>query len=131
MSTSALLAQKTTRKPPRWTYQRLCAELEETNQPCELWNGRLIISPSPTPCHQLVAFRLQSALHQWVDQRKLGIVLGAPSDVVLAPDLVLQPDVLFIAKARQSIIKSHIGGAPDLVMEVVSADRPRRDYKEK
>jgi len=50
---------------------------------------------------------------------------------VLAPDLALQPDVLFIAKSRQSIIKSHIYGAPDLVMEVVSPDRPRRDYKDK
>jgi Uma2 family endonuclease len=131
MSTSALLAQKTTRKPARWTYQRLCAELEETNQPCELWNGRLIMSPSPTPFHQLVALRLQDALHRWVDRRKLGLVLGAPSDVVLAPDMALQPDVLFVAKARLSIVKSHIYGPPDLVMEVVSPDHPRRDYKDK
>ena len=68
--------------------------------------------------------RLQDALHRWVDPRKLGFVLGAPSDVVLAPDLALQPDVLFIAKARQSIIKTHIYGAPDLVMEVVSPRPP-------
>jgi Uma2 family endonuclease len=109
----------------------MCAELEETNQSCELWHGRLIMSPAPTPLHQLVAFRLQDALHRWVDRRKLGLVLGAPSDVVLAPDLALQPDVLFVAKARLSIVKSHIYGAPDLVMEVVSPDRPRRDYKDK
>jgi Uma2 family endonuclease len=131
MSTTVVSAEKSVRKPPRWTYQRLCAELEETNQPCELWNGRLIMSPSPSPFHQLIALRLQDALFRWVDRRKLGFVLGAPSDVVLAPDLALQPDVLFIAKARQSIIKSHIYGAPDLVMEVVSPDRPRRDYKDK
>jgi Uma2 family endonuclease len=131
MSTSALLAEKSTRKQPRWTYERLCAELEETNQPCELWHGHLIMSPAPTPFHQLVALRLQDALYRWVGRRKLGVVLGAPSDVVLAPDLALQPDVLFIARARQSIIKTHIYGAPDLVMEVVSPDRPRRDYKDK
>jgi Uma2 family endonuclease len=69
--------------------------------------------------------------HRWVDRRKLGFVLGAPSDVVLAPDLALQPDVLFIARARQNIIKSHIYGPPDLVIEVVSGDRMRRDYKDK
>ena len=131
MSTSAVLVEKSIRKERRWTYERLCAELEETNQPCELWHGRLIMSPAPTPFHQLVALRLQDALYRWVDRRKLGVVLGAPSDVVLAPDLALQPDVLFIAKARQNIIKTHIYGAPDLVMEVVSPDRPRRDYKDK
>jgi len=131
MSTSALLAEKATRKQPRWTYERLCAELEETNQPCELWHGHVITSPAPTPFHQIVAYRLQDALHRWVDPRKVGLVLGAPSDVVLAPDLALQPDVLFIAKARQGIVKNHIYGAPDLVMEVVSPDRPRRDYKDK
>ena len=131
MSTTAVLAEKSARKSHRWTYERLCAELEETNQPCELWHGHLIMSPSPTPFHQVVAYRLQDALHRWVDRRKLGFVLGAPSDVVLAPDLVLQPDVLFIARARQNIIKSHIHGPPDLVMEVVSADRLRRDYKDK
>ncbi len=131
MSTSAVLAEKTTRKRPRWTYARLCAELEETNRPCELWNGRLIMSPSPTPFHQLVALRLQDALYQWVNRRKLGFVLGAPSDVVLAPDLALQPDVLFISRPRQSIIRAHIYGAPDLVMVVVSPVRPRRDYRDK
>ena len=131
MSTSAVLVEKSPRTEPRWTYERLCADLEETNQPCELWHGRLIMSPAPTPFHQLVALRLQDALYRWVDRRKLGVVLGAPSDVVLAPDLALQPDVLFIAKARQNIIKTHIYGAPDLVMEVVSPDRPRRDYKDK
>ena len=131
MSTSAVLVERSTRKEPRWTYERLCADLDETNQPCELWHGRLIASPSPTPFHQIIAYRLQDALHRWVDRRKLGVVLGAPSDVVLAPDLALQPDVLFIAKARQNIIKTHVYGAPDLVMEVVSPDRPRRDYKDK
>jgi Uma2 family endonuclease len=130
MSTSAVLTEKASRKP-LWTYERLCAEMEETNQPSELWHGRLIMSPAPTPFHQLVALRLQDALYRWVNRRKLGVVLGAPSDVVLAPDLALQPDVLFIAKARQRIIKTHIYGAPDLAMEVVSPDRPRRDYKDK
>ena len=109
----------------------MCAESEETNQPCELWHGRLIMSPSPTPFHQLIAYRLQDALYRWVDKRKLGLVLGAPSDVVLAADLAVQPDVLFVAKARLSIVKSHICGAPDLIMEIVSPDCPRRDYKDK
>jgi len=61
----------------------------------------------------------------------VGIRFGAPLDIVLAPDLAFQPDVLFIAKARRGIIKDRIHGPPDLIMDVVSPDRPRRDYKDK
>src|SRR5439155_8569276 len=131
MSRSAVLAEKPSAKERRWTYQELRAEVEETNQPCELWHGRLIMPPSPSSFHQSVTQRLEEPLRRWVERRKLGFVFHGPLDVELAPDLVFQPDVLFIAKARRGIIKTHIAGAPDLVMEVVSPACPRRDYKDK
>jgi Uma2 family endonuclease len=52
-------------------------------------------------------------------------------DVILGPRLMVQPDLLFIAKARKRIMRGHVYGAPDLVMEVVSPDRRKRDYKDK
>ena len=42
-------------EPPakrRHTYEELVAELPETNCPCELWDGELIISPTPSFYHQ-------------------------------------------------------------------------------
>jgi len=131
MSTSALSLRPGARGARRWTYDELRAELEETNQPTELLDGRLIMAPAPTPFHQLIAQRLEEALRRWVNRRGLGVVFHSPVDVVLSRDVALQPDILFIAKQRREIIKDYIAGAPDLVMEVVSPDRPRRDYKDK
>ncbi|MEW6302008.1 MAG: Uma2 family endonuclease [Verrucomicrobiota bacterium] len=114
-----------------WTYDEACAELEEQNSPLEIWHGHLVMSPTPTFFHQVIVSRVEEKLRAWVRRHRLGLVVAAPLDVVLEPDLVLQPDVMFIAKRRTTIIKQHIHGAPDLVVEVVSPDRRRRDYKEK
>jgi Uma2 family endonuclease len=114
-----------------WTYERACSELEETNQLLEIWDGELIVSPTPSFLHQVVVSGLEAKLRQWVKRLSLGVVVTAPLDVVLEPGLVLQPDVIFISERRTAIIKQHVEGAPDLVMEVVSPDRRKRDYKEK
>ena len=131
MSTTTTSSAPRLRQRRFWTYEELCAEWEETNQPSELLDGHLIMAPAPTPFHQLIAQRLEEALRRWVNRRRLGVVFHSPVDVVLARDVALQPDILFIAKQRREIIKDYIAGAPDLVMEVVSPDRPRRDYKDK
>jgi Uma2 family endonuclease len=49
-------------------------------------------------------------------------VLLAPIDVVLDYEraLIVQPDLLFVARARTHILKERVLGAPDLVMEVLS-----------
>jgi len=112
-----------------WTYERACAELEETNQPIEIWDGELIMSPAPSFFHQVIVSRVEEALRRWVKNRRLGVVVSAPLDVVLAPERVVQPDIVFISKRRLGIVKQHIAGAPDLVVEVVSPERRKRDYK--
>jgi Uma2 family endonuclease len=48
-------------------------------------------------------------------------VLAAPTDVLLAPTSVVQPDLLFIGNERLAILtEANIQGAPDLVVEVLS-----------
>ena len=78
MSTNATSAPPQLRQRRLWTYKALRAELEETNQPTELLEGRLIMAPAPTPFHQWIAHRLEESLRRWVTRRDLGIVFHAP-----------------------------------------------------
>lgn len=115
----------------RCTYDELVAEMEETNQLHELWDGELIMAPSPFFPHQKIAFRFQRALSDWVEPRGLGEVVGAPLDMVLSRHRMVQPDVAFIAKERLDIIERVIMGPADLVAEVVSLGGRNRDRIEK
>src|SRR5437870_7207824 len=89
----------------RYTYDELVAEMPETNRPCELWDGELIMSPAPSFFHQEIAFRFHRTLYDWVESRQAGKVVGAPIDMVLSPHRTVQPDVAFIARDRLNIIQ--------------------------
>lgn len=114
-----------------WTYDEMVAELPETNLPVELWNGEIIMSPAPHPAHQTIVLNFAVALRAAVIAGGLGKIFMSPVDVVLTPRRVVQPDVLFISKARLDIVQNHIVGAPDLVMEVISAGSWQRDRIQK
>lgn len=114
-----------------WTYDELATELAETNQPTELWDGELIMTPAPAPKHQTVVFRLGRDLDDFVSERELGQVFLSPIDVVLSQRRVVQPDIIYISKANQHIIQNQIRGVPDLIVEVVSPGSWRRDHIEK
>ena len=96
---------------------------------CELIFGRIYVSPSPTPFHQLVV----ALLWQWLDAvaEPGALVLFAPLDVILADHSVVQPDVVYVSAARRDIVGRRIEGAPDLLIEVLSPGSGRRDRGEK
>lgn len=121
------------RKEPRlWTFDELLAEFGETSRPMELWDGELIMSPTPTPNHQTIVLSFARLLQDFVNARSLGKVFISPLDVILTQRRVVQPDVLFISNANMAILQDRIRGAPDLTMEVVSRTwrRDRIDKKE-
>jgi len=114
-----------------WTYDEMVAELPETNLPMELWDGELVMSPTPTPNHQTIVLRFSHLLDDFVRQKKAGKVFLSPLDVVLSQHRVVQPDVLFISNGKKNIIQDRIRGVPDLVFEVISPGTWKRDRVEK
>jgi Uma2 family endonuclease len=87
--------------------------------------------PAPTPNHQDIVLSFAERLKGFVAKGKLGKVYISPVDVVLTSHRVVQPDVLFITKSRLQIVKRHIAGIPDLVVEVISEGTWQRDRIQK
>jgi len=114
-----------------WTYDEMLAELDETNVPMELWDGEIIMSPTPTPSHQTIVLKFARLLDDFVREKKAGTVFVSPLDVVLSQHRVVQPDLFFISKANSHIIQDRIRGVPDLAVEVISQTwkRDRVDKK--
>src|SRR4051794_30964287 len=101
------------KEPRLWTYDEMAAAFPESNQPMELWNGEIIMPPTPDSSHQRSTFDFAIALRNWVDEHDLGEVFIPPFDMVLAPRQVTQPDVLFVAKTRAHIVQKVVRGAAD------------------
>jgi len=100
--------------------------------PYQLIGGKLVMTPSPIPYHQSISMRLELKLASHVLERNLGMVYDAPLDVYLEETETYQPDIIFIAKERRSIIEpTKINGAPDLVVEILSPSTAYYDLKKK
>ena len=90
------------------------------------------MAPAPIPRHQWACDELTSLLRLFVKQKDLGRVFSSPIDVILGrhtqAENVVQPDILFVAKARlDTITETNIWGAPDLMVEVLSVSSVHRD----
>ncbi len=104
-------------------------EMPEDGWRYELLEGDLVGSPAPTVRHQRTVQKVNALLME-AERAGAGIVLAAPTDVVLDPDLnALEPDLLFIRRARAAylVTDTHIAGAPDLIVEVLSPRSLERD----
>lgn len=88
----------------------------------ELVWGVVRDEPAPLFEHQSVIGRLYLLLESHVRRGGVGTVIVSPIDVVLdeRQALVVQPDLVFVQKSRESIIRGQIWGSPDLVVEVAS-----------
>jgi Uma2 family endonuclease len=87
----------------------------------EVHEGELMMVPVPLTIHQRISKKLLVKISNYVDDKNLGEVFDAPTDVVLAEDVVVQPDILFISKDRTDIIGERaVMGAPDLIVEILS-----------
>lgn len=110
----------------RYTYQDYLQTPEDKK--CELIDGDLYMTPSPLTVHQRVLRKIYDRLNGFMEGKDLGELFFAPIDVVLSDFDVLQPDLLFVCKERLSIVtEKNVGGAPDVVIEVLSPGTKERD----
>ncbi|MDF9407708.1 MAG: hypothetical protein A4E52_01508 [Pelotomaculum sp. PtaB.Bin013] len=100
--------------------------------PYQLIGGNLVLTPAPTTYHQIISMKLGTKMAGYVMEKDLGLVLFAPIDVYFENTETYQPDIIFIAKERLSIIeKEKIKGSPDLVIEILSPGTGYYDLKKK
>lgn len=124
---NAILFPDTSRK---WTFEDVKDWGEDVY--CEILEGELFMSPTPTFYHQEVSLNLAILLKNFIKSNDLGRICTAPQDVRLSPTNLLQPDILFISKSNSKAeILGSVIGPPDLVVEVISPSSIRRDYHQK
>lgn len=87
------------------------------------------MAPAPSTRHQSVAGNLHAALVQKLRGKPCRPFI-APTDVKLSDFDVVQPDILAVCDPSK-ITPTHINGAPDLVVEVLSPSTSSKDLREK
>jgi Uma2 family endonuclease len=126
-------------KTEKLTFEAYLA-LPETKQRYEIVDGVLIMPPAPTPAHQWFSKRIFSRLDNFVEERRLGVVLFAPVDLLIQrePLRTQQPDILYLSAERTGIRGlAELQGLqfleipPDLVVEVLSPSNTRRNVESK
>ncbi len=94
----------------------------------EIIDGEHYVSAAPFVRHQQISHRLTLRLGNFIEEHDLGEFLSAPTDVLLSPHDIVQPDHVFVSKTRAGIVKEkNIQGAPDLLIEILSDSTRRID----
>ena len=94
----------------------------------EVLDGVHVASPSPVYRHQTISRRIQFQLYEQIELTGLGEVVDAPMDIELGAHDIVEPDVFVILKDNARIVtESHVRGAPDLIIEILSPSTSDRD----
>ncbi|HYG74858.1 MAG TPA: Uma2 family endonuclease [Planctomycetota bacterium] len=118
-------------KPGKWTYEDW-VQLPEDGNKYEVLDGELYVTPPPTFAHQDHCAELLVRMRLHARQFDLGKVVAGPLGVRLPNQPVpVEPDIVFVRKARESIIKAYIEGTPDLVVELLSPGNRNYDRVKK
>ena len=113
--------------PARWTRAMLDA-LPDDGQRHEIIDGVHYVTPSPGLPHQHVAAMLYDALRRYLDREPVGWLFFSPSDIELAPDTIVQPDVMVFPRKHDQLPRDWASaGLPMLVVEVISPSSSSRD----
>ena len=94
----------------------------------EIVDGVHFKSPAPSTKHQKVSRKIHFPLYSQIEQKSLGEVYNAPTDVELSEHDIVQPDIIVVLREQLDIITSKkIHGIPALVVEILSESNRRYD----
>ena len=112
-----------------WTEEQYLKLTDQTNHLIEFTDGDLEVLPMPTRRHQVLLL-LYELLKNRV-QPEGGKVLVAPLRVRIRPGKFREPDVVVLRATDDPRNQEAFWLGADLVVEIVSPDRPERDIEEK
>ena len=100
----------------------------EDGQRHELIDGEHYVSPAPITIHQRLSVRLTFALAGYFDAHPGGEVFHAPCSVKLSHWDAVEPDLFVVLEDQSGIVtEKHVGGAPAIVIEILSPSTRRYD----
>lgn len=95
----------------------------------ELIDGEHYVTAAPNTKHQTVSINLTVLIGSWLERHPIGRLFHAPFDVVFSHYDVVEPDLLYLSKARaaDALTPKHVRGVPELVIEIGSPGTRKRD----
>ncbi len=113
-----------------WTEEQYLMLTNQTNHLIEFTNGTIEVLPMPTRRHQVILLFLYELFKVFL-QPTGGKVLVAPLRMQVRPGIFREPDILMLCDASDPRNQEAFWLGADVVVEVVSPDRPERDTHEK
>ncbi len=110
-----------------WSEAQYLALTARTNRLLEFTDGEMEDLPVPTSKHQQILLWLYDLLRAYIRPRG-GRVLVAPLRLQIRPGKYREPDILLLRDAADPRYQDAYWLGADLVVEVVSADAPERDW---
>ena len=113
-----------------WSVEQYLKLTNQTNRLIEFTDGVLEVLPMPTKYHQAVSRVLFLALLA-IMQRIGGDIFYAPLRVEVRPGKFREPDLLLVLNKADPRAQDEYWTGADLVIEIVSPDKPKRDTEQK
>ncbi|MEI8166912.1 MAG: Uma2 family endonuclease, partial [Chloroflexales bacterium] len=110
----------------RWGVEAYLWLTDDTNRLVEFSDGVIEVLPMPTRKHQAILKFLFRLLDVLMEQTG-GTVFFAPLRLQVAPRKFREPDLMLLLLADDPRGENRYWLGADLVVEVVSADKPERD----
>jgi Uma2 family endonuclease len=114
-----------------YTYRDL-QNFPEDGKKREIIGGGLFVSAAPSTRHQRLIIELVILIGNFLKKHPIGTVFVAPTEVMFDEIDSVEPDIFVVLKdSRAEITEKRVVGAPDWIIEVLSASNSEYDLETK